>query len=76
MCENACLLRIGTGNVELAALFAPKPMAMTAADDWTKEMMTKGYPELLRVDVSIISTARATPSSSAMAFATSLARTR
>lgn len=45
-CENCCLLRIGTGNVELAALFAPKPMAMTAANDWTKEMMTKGYPEL------------------------------
>ncbi|MCA9249044.1 MAG: acetylxylan esterase [Planctomycetales bacterium] len=45
-CENACLLRIGTGNVELAALFAPKPQAMTAANDWTKEMMTKGYPQL------------------------------
>lgn len=45
-CENCSLLRIGTGNVELAALFAPKPQGMTAADDWTKEMMTKGYPEL------------------------------
>jgi len=45
-CENCCLLRVGTGNVELAALFAPKPQAMTAANDWTKEMMTKGYPEL------------------------------
>lgn len=45
-CENCCLLRIGTGNVELAALFAPKPLAMTAANDWTKEMMTKGYPQL------------------------------
>ena len=45
-CENCSLLRIGTGNVELAALFAPKPQAMTAADDWTKEMMTKGYPQL------------------------------
>ncbi len=45
-CENCCLLRIGTGNVELAALFAPKPQAMTAADDWTKEMMTRGFPEL------------------------------
>ena len=45
-CENCNLLRIGTGNVELAALFAPKPQAMTAADDWTKEMMTDGYPEL------------------------------
>jgi len=45
-CENCCLLRVGTGNVELTALFAPKPQAMTAANDWTKEMMTKGYPEL------------------------------
>ena len=48
-CENCSLLRIGTGNVELAALFAPKPQAMTAADDWTKEMMTKGYPELRKL---------------------------
>lgn len=47
-CENACLLRIGTGNVELAALFAPRPQGMTAANDWTKEMLTpgKGFPEL------------------------------
>ena len=48
-CENVTLLRIGTGNVELAALFAPKPQAMTAANDWTKEMMTKGYPELQKL---------------------------
>ncbi|MCG8600165.1 MAG: alpha/beta hydrolase family protein [Verrucomicrobiales bacterium] len=47
-CENASLLRIGTGNVELAALFAPKPQGMTAANDWTKEMLVdgKGFPEL------------------------------
>ncbi|MGB7344562.1 MAG: acetylxylan esterase, partial [Pirellulaceae bacterium] len=45
-CENCNLLRVGTGNVELAALFAPKPQAMTAADDWTKDMMKDGYPEL------------------------------
>lgn len=45
-CENACGLRIGTGNVELAGLFAPKPLGMTAANDWTKEMETKGFPEL------------------------------
>jgi dienelactone hydrolase len=48
-CENCTLLRIDTGNVELAALFAPKPQAMTAANDWTKEMMTKGYPQLQQV---------------------------
>lgn len=45
-CENACALRIGTGNVEFAAMFAPKPLGMTAADDWTKEMPAKGFPEL------------------------------
>ena len=45
-CENACLLRVDTGNVEIAALFAPKPLGMTAADDWTKEMLVKGFPEL------------------------------
>ena len=45
-CENCSLLRVGTGNVELTALFAPKPQGMTAANDWTKEMMTKGYPQL------------------------------
>lgn len=45
-CENASLLRVGTGNIEFAALFAPKPQGMTAANDWTKEMETKGFPEL------------------------------
>jgi len=45
-CENCSLLRVGTGNVELAALFAPRPQAMTAVNDWTKDMMSKGYPEL------------------------------
>ena len=45
-CENASLLRINTGNIEFAALFAPKPQGMTTANDWTKEMSTKGFPEL------------------------------
>ncbi len=45
-CENCNLLRVGTGNVELAALFAPRPQAMTAADDWTSQMMTDGFPQL------------------------------
>lgn len=45
-CENCSLLRIDTGNVEFAALFAPKPQGMSAANDWTKEMETKGFPEL------------------------------
>ena len=41
-CENTSLLRVGTGNVEMTALFAPKPQGMTAADDWTREMLVKG----------------------------------
>jgi hypothetical protein len=45
-CENACCLRVDTGNIEFAALFAPKPQGLTAANDWTKEMATKGFPEL------------------------------
>ena len=50
-CENASLLRIGTGNVEMTALFAPKPQGMTAADDWTREMLIegKGYYELKKL---------------------------
>jgi len=45
-CENCSSLRIDTGNIEFAAMFAPKPLAMSAADDWTVEMTTKGFPEL------------------------------
>jgi len=48
-CENASLLRIGTGNVEFAALFAPKPQGMNTANDWTKELATKGFPDLERL---------------------------
>jgi hypothetical protein len=46
ICENCSYLRQDTGNVELAALFAPKPLGMSGADDWTKEIETKGLPEL------------------------------
>lgn len=45
-CENCSYLRVGTGNIELAGLFAPKPLGMTAAEDWTREIATKGLPEL------------------------------
>ena len=49
VCENCSYLRIDTGNVEFAALFAPKPMAMSGADDWTIDIETKGYPQLQEV---------------------------
>lgn len=48
-CENASLLRVNTGNVEFAALFAPKPQGMNTANDWTKEMATKGFPDLQKL---------------------------
>lgn len=46
VCENCSLFRTGTGNVEMAAVFAPKPQLLLCANDWTKEFLTKGYPEL------------------------------
>jgi hypothetical protein len=45
-CENSNHLRIGQGNIDIAALAAPRPLGMTAADDWTKELETKGFPDL------------------------------
>lgn len=48
-CENANYLRINQGNIDIAANFAPKPMGMTAANDWTKELQTKGFPDLKSV---------------------------
>lgn len=45
VCENAPLLRIDTHNVELAALFAPKPMMLTAATgDWTVNTPREEFP--------------------------------
>jgi dienelactone hydrolase len=49
VCENCDYLRLGTGNIELAGLFAPKPLAMSAADDWTKKIETNGYPDLKKL---------------------------
>ncbi len=49
VCENCSYLRVGTGNVELAALFAPKPMAMSGANDWTIDIERRGLPELKKL---------------------------
>ncbi|HID21434.1 MAG TPA: hypothetical protein EYP14_03430 [Planctomycetaceae bacterium] len=49
VCENADYLRIGINNIAIAALFAPKPMAMSGADDWTIDIETKGLPELKQI---------------------------
>ncbi len=48
-CENTHYLRIGQGNVDIAALTAPRPLGMTAADDWTKELETQGLPDLKKL---------------------------
>lgn len=45
-CENSHYLRIGQGNIDIAAATAPRPQGLTAADDWTKELETKGFPDL------------------------------
>lgn len=45
-CENSHYLRIGQGNIDIAAAFAPKPLGLTSADDWTVELETKGHPDL------------------------------
>jgi hypothetical protein len=46
VCENCSYLRVGAGNVELAGLFAPRPLGMSGADDWTIDLDTKGLPQL------------------------------
>ncbi|MEX2671232.1 MAG: hypothetical protein WD294_03875 [Phycisphaeraceae bacterium] len=45
-CENAAHLRVDGGNIDLAALTAPRPQALIHADDWTVEMDEKGMPDL------------------------------
>jgi dienelactone hydrolase len=49
VCENCSHLRVGSGNIELAGLFAPRPLGMTGADDWTLEIQSKGLPELKKL---------------------------
>jgi hypothetical protein len=46
ICENASYLRVGTGNIELAGLIAPRPLGMSGANDWTIDIETKGLPQL------------------------------
>jgi hypothetical protein len=46
-CENAPLLRVGTNNMEIAALMAPRPMLMiSTTQDWTKNTPRIEYPAL------------------------------
>ncbi len=45
-CENISGLRIGTYNLEFTALHAPKPLLLISADDDTRTMPERGFPEL------------------------------
>lgn len=50
VCENAAGLRLGTDNVEIAALMAPRPMKLIGASgDWTARTMTNAYPAIQAV---------------------------
>jgi dienelactone hydrolase len=50
LCENAPGLRIDTSNVELAALFAPKPMLLVSATgDWTRNVPREEYPAIKKI---------------------------
>lgn len=47
ICENAPGLRVGTNNIETAALFAPKPQLLVAATgDWTKNVPKEEFPAI------------------------------
>ena len=46
VCENASYLRNTVNNVAFAAAFAPRPLAMSAAKDWTIDLETRGLPEM------------------------------
>tara|TARA_B100001123_G_scaffold448368_2_gene609146 strand:+ start:19040 stop:21115 length:2076 start_codon:yes stop_codon:yes gene_type:complete len=49
-CENAPNLRIGTNNMEIAALTAPRPMLMiSATGDWTKNTPTEEFPAIQKI---------------------------
>lgn len=49
VCENCCYLRIGNNNVALAAVFAPKPMALSGAHDWTISVENKALSDLRKI---------------------------
>jgi hypothetical protein len=50
VCENAPGLRVGTNNVEIAAMIAPKPMMLVAATgDWTRNTATEEFPAIRKI---------------------------
>jgi dienelactone hydrolase len=50
LCENAPGLRLNTSNVEIAAMFAPKPMLLVSATgDWTHNVPKEEFPAIRRI---------------------------
>ena len=50
VCENMPALRLGTNNVEIAAMFAPKPMLlMSATGDWTRNTLNEEFPAIREI---------------------------
>jgi dienelactone hydrolase len=50
LCENAPGLRLDTSNVEIAAMFAPKPMlVVSATGDWTRNVPKEEFPAIQRI---------------------------
>ncbi len=49
-CEEAPGLRVGTFNVEFAAMMAPRPMLLVSASgDWTKNTPEEEFPAIRRI---------------------------
>jgi dienelactone hydrolase len=49
-CENAPGLRVGTNNVEIAAMAAPRPMLLVAATgDWTRNLPKEEFPAIREI---------------------------
>ncbi len=47
VCENAPGLRIGTNNVDIAAMMAPRPMlVVSATGDWTRNVPKEEFPAI------------------------------
>ncbi len=50
LCENSPGLRLDTSNVEIAAMFAPRPMLLVSATgDWTHNVPVEEYPAIKRI---------------------------
>jgi len=50
LCENAPGLRLNTSNVEIAAMFAPKPMLVVSdTTDWTRNVPKEEFPAIKKV---------------------------